>query len=382
MERSEASEKKKLTNRYFVIVTGVILAALVGLYLYWDLTLSHQVSTDDAYVAGNMNTITPQIDGSVTAVNYTNTNYVRQGDIVVTLDKTDAAIAFSQAKSSLANAVRDMRKLYALDSQYQADIAAAQIQSRQASEDYKRNLALAGKGAIAREGLEHARDSAIRSQSSLNAAIQAYNANRVLIMNTPLDRQPEVLQAAEQVKRAWLTLQRTDIRSPVTGYVAQRNVQVGETVTAARALMTVIPAGQMWVNANFKETQLTHVHVGQRATLTSDLYGESVVFHGEVKGINMGTGNAFSLLPAQNASGNWIKIVQRVPVEIVLDKDELRQHPLRIGLSMTTTINTDEKERAASPASAVPAYASDALVLDMSPINQQIAAIIKRNSQR
>ncbi len=386
MERSEASEKKKSRKKYFIVFLGVVLPVFIGLFFYWDLVLSRQVNTDDAYVTGNMNAVSSQVNGSVTTINYTDTEFVRKGDIVIGLDKTDSIIAFNQAKNNLANTVREMRKLYVLDSQYLANVNAAKIQAKQASEDYQRRQRLAASGVIAREDLEHAKDSVISSNAALDAAVQAYKANKTLIMNTSLAQQPQVLQAADNMKQAWLALQRTDIRSPVTGYVAQRNVQVGETITPAQPLMAVVPAQQMWVNANFKETQLTDVRIGQPVTLTSELYGDKVIFHGHVKGINMGTGNAFSLLPSQNASGNWIKVVQRVPVNVVLDENELSQHPLRIGLSMNATIDIGASQRNALPelstvVASSPAYVSDALVIDTTPVEMEIARIINLNGQ-
>jgi len=386
VERSEASEKKKSRKKYFIVFLGVVLPVFIGLFFYWDLVLSRQVNTDDAYVTGNMNAVSSQVNGSVTTINYTDTEFVRKGDIVIGLDKTDSIIAFNQAKNNLANTVREMRKLYVLDSQYLANVNAAKIQAKQASEDYQRRQRLAASGVIAREDLEHAKDSVISSNAALDAAVQAYKANKTLIMNTSLAQQPQVLQAADNMKQAWLALQRTDIRSPVTGYVAQRNVQVGETITPAQPLMAVVPAQQMWVNANFKETQLTDVRIGQPVTLTSELYGDKVIFHGHVKGINMGTGNAFSLLPSQNASGNWIKVVQRVPVNVVLDENELSQHPLRIGLSMNATIDIGASQRNALPelstvVASSPAYVSDALVIDTTPVEMEIARIINLNGQ-
>lgn len=386
MERSEASEKKKSRKKYFIVFLGIVLPVFIGLFFYWDLVLSRQVNTDDAYVTGNMNAVSSQVNGSVTTINYTDTEFVRKGDIVIGLDKTDSIIAFNQAKNNLANTVREMRKLYVLDSQYLANVNAAKIQAKQASEDYQRRQRLAASGVIAREDLEHAKDSVISSNAALDAAVQAYKANKTLIMNTSLAQQPQVLQAADNMKQAWLALQRTDIRSPVTGYVAQRNVQVGETITPAQPLMAVVPAQQMWVNANFKETQLTDVRIGQPVTLTSELYGDKVIFHGHVKGINMGTGNAFSLLPSQNASGNWIKVVQRVPVNVVLDENELSQHPLRIGLSMNATIDIGASHRKALPelstvVTSSPAYVSDALVIDTTPVEMEIARIINLNGQ-
>ena len=247
-------------------------------------------------------------------------------------------------------------------------------------------MPLAKQGVISKETLEHTKDTLISSKAALNAAIQAYKANKALVMNTPLNRQPQVIEAADATKEAWLALKRTDIKSPVTGYIAQRSVQVGETVSPGQSLMAVVPARQMWVNANFKETQLTDVRIGQSVNIISDLYGENVVFHGRVTGINMGTGNAFSLLPAQNATGNWIKIVQRVPVEVSLDPKELMEHPLRIGLSMTATIDTKNEDIAempelASTVTSMPAYTSKALVIDTSPIEKEISNIISHNGQ-
>lgn len=382
MTQSGVADKTTSRKKYFFIFFSLLFPVFIAAGLYDYFFLAGQVSTDDAYVSGNTISVSSQVGGSVTAVNYTDTDYVEQGTVLVSLDKTNSLLAFNKAKSQLANVVREMRKLYVLDSQYQANIAAARIQSQQAAEDYQRRERLAGQGIIAQEVLEHAKDSAISAKAALEAAVQAYNANKVLIKNTPLNLQPQVLQAADAVKQAWLDLQRTDIRSPVSGFVAQRTAQVGETIAPAQPLMAVIPAQQMWVKANFKETQLTHVRAGQPVTLTSDLYGSDVVFHGYVKGVTMGTGNAFSLLPSENASGNWIKVVQRVPVEVDLNAEEIRHHPLRIGLSMNATIETDQGKNAQpEDKAAIPAYRSDALVIDTQPVDALIRTIIDNNGQ-
>ena len=285
-----------------------------------------------------------------------------------------------------AYSIRKSGNRYLQDKQYSAEVASARIQYQQSLEDYNRRVPLAKQGVISKETLEHTKDTLISSKAALNAAIQAYKANKALVMNTPLNRQPQVVEAADATKEAWLALKRTDIKSPVTGYIAQRSVQVGETVSPGQSLMAVVSARQMWVNANFKETQLTDVRIGQSVNIISDLYGENVVFHGRVTGINMGTGNAFSLLPAQNATGNWIKIVQRVPVEVSLDPKELMEHPLRIGLSMTATIDTKNEDIAempelASTVTSMPAYTSKALVIDTSPIEKEISNIISHNGQ-
>ncbi|SAG78895.1 efflux pump membrane protein [Enterobacter hormaechei] len=387
MIQSGNSLKSISRKKCFIFFSCFLCVIFTIVFFYWYFVLSRQVSTDDAYVAGNIIGVSSQVGGSVTEINYTNTEYVRRGDILAKLDKTDSLIAFNQAKNNLANVVREIQKFYVLDAQYQANITEARIQYKLASDDYQRRVRLMGNGAISKQDLEHSKYSVLSAKASLDAAIQAYNANKVLIMNTPLERQPQVLQAADNMKQAWLALKRTDIRSPVSGYIAQRNVQVGESINPNQLLMAVVPSQQLWVKANFKETQLTNVHVGQKVILTSDLYGNSVIFHGFVKGITMGTGNAFSLLPAQNASGNWIKVVQRVPVEVVLNKEEIAKYPLRIGLSMNATIYTGEENNRHAPnistlTSSSPAYASDALVINSQPVDDLIANIIKINRQQ
>ncbi len=366
MEQINSNKKHSDRRKYFALLAVVLFIAFSGAYAYWSMELKDMISTDDAYVTGNADPISAQVSGSVTVVNHKDTNYVRQGDILVSLDKTDATIALNKAKNNLANIVRQTNKLYLQDKQYSAEVASARIQYQQSLEDYNRRVPLAKQGVISKEALEHTKDTLISSKAALNAAIQAYKANKALVMNTPLNRQPQVIEAADATKEAWLALKRTDIKSPVTGYIAQRSVQVGETVSPGQSLMAVVPARQMWVNANF--------------------YGENVVFHGRVTGINMGTGNAFSLLPAQNATGNWIKIVQRVPVEVSLDPKELMEHPLRIGLSMTATIDTKNEDIAempdlASTVTSMPAYTSKALVIDTSPIEKEISNIISHNGQ-
>ena len=355
MEQINSNKKHSNRRKYFSLLAVVLFIAFSGAYAYWSMELEDMISTDDAYVTGNADPISAQVSGSVTVVNHKDTNYVRQGDILVSLDKTDATIALNKAKNNLANIVRQTNKLYLQDKQYSAEVASARIQYQQSLEDYNRRVPLAKQGVISKETLEHTKDTLISSKAALNAAIQAYKANKALVMNTPLNRQPQV-------------------------------VEVGETVSPGQSLMAVVPARQMWVNANFKETQLTDVRIGQSVNIISDLYGENVVFHGRVTGINMGTGNAFSLLPAQNATGNWIKIVQRVPVEVSLDPKELMEHPLRIGLSMTATIDTKNEDIAempelASTVTSMPAYTSKALVIDTSPIEKEISNIISHNGQ-
>lgn len=220
------------------------------------------------------------------------------------------------------------------------------------------------------------------AQAALDVATQQYNANQAMLLNTSLENQPAVQQSATALRDAWLALQRTDIRSPINGYVSQRSVQVGSQISTSSALMAVVPDRQLWIDANFKETQLADVRIGQPAKIVSDIYGDDVVYHGKVVGLDMGTGSAFSLLPAQNATGNWIKVVQRLPVRVSIDPQDLAKHPLRIGLSTLVTVDTSDKQGAvlATSVRTTPAYQSNALELSLAPVNQVILAIISANA--
>jgi multidrug resistance protein A-like membrane protein len=365
-------------------LAAAIFILILGVAAWWYYVLHDRQSTDDAYVAGNVNPVTSQISGSVVTINHTDTERVRQGDVLVVLDKTDARQALEKAQSSLAYTVRQLRQLALQNAQNEANVRQSSIKYRQASDDFHRQNQLARQGLVAKEALEHARDTMNGSEAALDAATQQYKATQALLLDTPLAEQPQVRQAAEALREAWLTLQRTDIRSPVSGYIAQRDVQVGQTISPGQMLMSVVPENQMWINANFKETQLDAVRIGQPVSVVSDLYGSDVVYRGKVLGVNMGTGGAFSLLPAQNASGNWIKVIQRVPVRISLDPETLRQHPLRIGLSVTATVmldNNPQQPAGALPTAVVqkPALQSDALVIDTQPADDLIADIIARN---
>ncbi len=360
----------------------VIVIAAMASATWWYFNSRNVQSTDDAYVMGNQVTISSQVNGSVVSVNYTNTDLVQQGDVLVNLDDTDANLNFKKVKNKLAETVRKTKQIYVNDAQYNANIAQAKIAYQQAQADYQRRTQLMGAGAFSKEDLQHARNAVSSSKAALDVAIEQYRSNRTLIQNSTLEQQPAILLAAEQMREAWLALQRTKIRSPVTGYVAQRNVQVGETLSAGQALLSIVPADQLWIDANFKETQLSGVRIGQKVSVVSDLYGSNVVFNGVVEGIDMGTGGAFSVLPAQNATGNWIKVVQRLPVRITLDAEQLKAYPLRIGLSTTVTLreNNTNGPALSTTQRQKPAYQSQALVLDTSSIDQEIQDIIKANA--
>ncbi|GAB7216356.1 multidrug efflux MFS transporter periplasmic adaptor subunit EmrA [Dickeya oryzae] len=302
--------------------------------------------------------------------------------MLIELDPTDSEQAFERAQTTLANSVRQVHQQMINVRQYKANIELQQITLDQAISDLNRREALGRANAIGREDLQHARDQVSSAKASLEATKQQYAAAQALVLNTPLEQQPAIAQAATDLRNAWLALKRTNIVSPVDGYVSRRSVQLGARITPSSSLMAVVPAAPLWVDANFKETQLANMRIGQPATVTSDLYGDNVVYKGKVVGLDMGTGSAFSLLPAQNATGNWIKVVQRLPVRIELDPKQLADNPLRIGLSMLVSVDTANTDgRVLSDASrTTPAYQSDALDLDLTPVNQMIDQIISANA--
>jgi membrane fusion protein (multidrug efflux system) len=275
----------------------------------------------------------------VVAIGADDTQFVKAGQPLVRLDQADARVALDQAEAQLARTVRDVRNLFATTSQLQAAVQLRETDLSGAQNDLARRQRLGSSGAVSAEELQHSTDAVKAAQAGLLAAQQQLAANRAHIDGTTLKDHPQVRDAAAAVRNAYLTLARTELPAPVSGFVARRNVQLGQRVGPGAALMAVVPLDQVWVDANFKEPQLARMRVGQPVTLTADLYGGRVVFHGTVAGFGAGTGAAFALLPAQNATGNWIKIVQRVPVRIALDSREIAAHPLQIGLSMKADVD-------------------------------------------
>lgn len=332
------SRRKKL-------ITGVLGAfALAGIAygVYWATIAQYVEYTDNAYVNGDAVQITPQVAGTVTMIGADDTQFVNAGQVLVQLDQADAEVALQRAESQLARAVRSVRNLYASSAQQQAGLQARESDLARAEQDVARRERLASSGAISKEEVQHARDAVLVAQSALAAARQQAVATSALVDRTTIDNHPEVQSAAAAVKDAWLAHARTALPAPVSGFVAKRGVQLGQRVSPGAPLMAIIPLDKVWVDANFKEPQLAGIRIGQPATLKADVYGGKVEYHGHVTGIGAGTGGAFALLPAQNASGNWIKIVQRVPVRIELDARELAAHPLQIGLSMQVDIDTHD----------------------------------------
>ncbi|HHL2561747.1 TPA: multidrug efflux MFS transporter periplasmic adaptor subunit EmrA [Yersinia enterocolitica] len=378
----QPQNKKKQRKRVLLLLTGIFIIIGVAYLIYWFLVLRHHQETDNAYVSGNQVQIMSQVPGSVVSVNFENTDLVKSGDVLLTLDPTDAEQAYEQAKTALANTVRQTHQLIINSKQYQANIALKKTELSKAQNDLKRRVVLGSVDAIGREELQHARDAVDAAQASLDVAIAQYNGNQALVLNTPLEKQPAVEQAAAKLRDAWLALQRTKVVSPITGFVSRRSVQVGAEIANGAPLMAVIPANEMWIDANFKETQLANMRIGQPATVVTDFYGDDVVFQGKVVGLDMGTGSAFSLLPAQNATGNWIKVVQRLPVRIELDAKQLAEHPLRIGLSTTVRVDTADIDGQvlAQNVRKEPAFVTNALSLDLAPVNQMISDIVHANA--
>ncbi|MBN3814911.1 EmrA/EmrK family multidrug efflux transporter periplasmic adaptor subunit, partial [Paraburkholderia sp. Ac-20347] len=321
-------------KRMMTLLVLVIVIAAIAYGLYYFLVARFSESTDDAYVNGNVVQITPQVTGTVVSVNADDTQTVKIGDPLVVLDPADSRIALQQAEANLGQTVRQVRGLFADDSQYEAQVAVRQADLSRAQDDLRRRMQVAQTGAVSQEEISHARDAARSAQAALEAAQQQLVANQALTANTTIANHPNVMAAAAKVRDAYLTNARNTLPAPVTGYVAKRSVQVGQRVSPGTPLMSVVPLNSLWIDANFKEVQLKHMRIGQPVEMTADVYGSSVVYHGKVVGFSAGTGSAFSLLPAQNATGNWIKVVQRLPVRISLDPEDLQKHPLRIGLSM------------------------------------------------
>ena len=382
--------KKALTTLAIVVV----LAALGWAGYEW-LVASHYEDTDNAYVEGNVIQVTPQISGTVIAITADNTDFVRAGQPLVKFDPTDAKVALQQAEANLAQMVRQVRTLYANNGTLQAqiklreaDVVKAQSDVSRAKDDLNRRQLLAGNGAVSKEEIEHARtqlavaQSAVAAaQASVVAAREQLASNQSMTAGTTIEQHPLVQEAAAKVREAYLATQRATMPAPVNGYVARRTVQLGQRVAAGTPLMSIVPLSQVWVDANFKEVQLRNIRIGQPVTLTADLYGSKVDYKGHVMGLGAGTGSAFALLPAQNATGNWIKVVQRVPVRIALDPQQLKAHPLRVGLSMEATVDVthkDGKTLADVPATTAPAQTQVYSALDEGA-NADVRRVIAEN---
>ena len=350
---SAAASPRNTRKKALVILASVVAisAAIWGVY-EWRVA-SHYESTDNAYVQGNLIQITPQMGGTVVAILADDTDFVKAGQPLVKLDPADAKVALDQAESNLAQVVRQVRTLYANNGNFDAqirlresDVVKAQTEIARATDDLNRRQGLAANGAVSKEELNHAltqlsngKSALIAAQAGVTAAKQQLRSNQAMTEGVSIEKHPSVMTAAAKVREAWIATQRAELPAPVDGYVARRTVQLGQRVAAGTPMMAIVPLNQVWVDANFKEPQLRHIRIGQPVKLVADVYGSKVSYDGVVSGMGVGTGAAFALLPAQNATGNWIKVVQRVPVRVTLDAEQLIKNPLRIGLSMEAEVD-------------------------------------------
>ncbi|KAB0549207.1 HlyD family efflux transporter periplasmic adaptor subunit [Pseudomonas argentinensis] len=345
--QANAANPNSGKRKRLLIGLGIIVVLCsAAIFAYHELYGRFYEETDDAYVGGNLVQITPQITGTVTRIAVDDGDYVEAGQPLVWLDPADTQVAQQSAEANLARTVRQVRGLYSNVDSYKAQVASRKIDVQRAKADYQRRVTLASKGAISREELAHAQDTLNSAQSALTSAQQQLDTNQALVDDTVIASHPDVKSAAAQLRQAFLNNARSTLVAPVSGYVARRSVQVGSRIQPGTALMAVVPLHEVWIDANFKETQLREMRIGQPVTVEADLYGDDVTYQGHVESLGVGTGSAFSLLPAQNASGNWIKIVQRLPVRIRLDDEALDKHPLRIGLSTTVTVDLHDQSGA------------------------------------
>jgi membrane fusion protein (multidrug efflux system) len=370
-------------RRSLLALAAVVVVGALAYAIYWFVFVRHYESTDDAYVASDIVQITSEIAGTVLGVQVDDTQTVRRGDLLLRLDPADARIALGAAEAELAQAVRRVRGLYSQADQLRAQIAERSTELQQAQEDYARRQGLASDGAVSGEELAHSRDAIARVRAALEAAHQQLDTTLARIEGTTIATHPEVLAASAKYRDAALALRRTTIVAPVGGVIAKRGVQVGQRVAAGAPLMALVRLDDVWVDANFKEGQLKNVRIGQPVTVRSDLYGSDVEYHGKVVGVSAGSGSAFALLPSQNASGNWIKVVQRLPVRIALDGKDLEQHPLRVGLSMRAKIDVQDSSGplVAMQVRNLPPVAAQTDEVD-SALDARVAEIIQLNSSK
>ncbi|MBA5709097.1 efflux RND transporter periplasmic adaptor subunit [Pseudomonas fulva] len=371
-------------KRKFWLIGLLVLLILGGLgtWAWYSLVGRWYESTDDAYVNGNVVEITPLVTGTVTSIGADDGDLVHAGQVLLQFDPADSQVALQSAQANLARTVRQVRGLYSNVDSLKAQLQTRQAELRKAQQDFNRRKVLAESGAIAGEELSHARDDLSVAQAAVNSARQQLSTSAALVDDTVVASHPEVMAAAADLRQAYLAHARTTLVAPVTGYVAKRSVQLGQRLQPGTATMAVIPLDQVWIDANFKETQLRQMRIGQPVEITADLYGSDVTYSGTVDSLGAGTGSAFALLPAQNATGNWIKIVQRVPVRIHLNPDQLKDHPLRIGLS--TVVDVDLHDQSGPALAQQPpqqaSYTTDVYDRQLVEADKLIEQLIRDNS--
>jgi membrane fusion protein, multidrug efflux system len=376
-QQTQGERRKKWL---LLLTLGLIVAGLVAV-AWWFVFARNYRDTDDAYVAGDIANVMPQVSGTVVSIGADETDLVQVGQELIRLDATDARIALQDAEQQLARAVRQTGTVFANRDQLSAVVSQRRSDLARAQADYDRRKDLAATGAVSTEELGHARDALNAAHDALTAAQKNLAAGVALVGHTSVAENPDVRTAATQVEKAWLAMQRTSVHAPVSGYVAKRSVQLGDHIVPGAPLMTIVPLERLRVEANFKEVQLDRMRIGQPVKVISDLYGGHVEYHGTVVGLGMGTGAAFALLPAQNATGNWIKVVQRVPVRIALKPEELTAHPLRIGLStrVSVDVSDDSGQQLARSAPQQPVLSTGAYDVDRAEVSARIAQIIREN---
>jgi membrane fusion protein (multidrug efflux system) len=381
-EASGAPPPKRSRGFLLRLVAVVIALAAAGWGVWYFIDGRWDQSTDDAYVSGNVVQVTPQVPGTVISIGADDGDLVHAGDVLVELDPSDAEVALAGAKANLAYTVRKVRGLYSTVRGAKAEVAARQTALRKARADYDRRAVLASSGAISREELAHASDALTSAQSNLGAARGKYQSSQSLVDATVVTSHPEVQAASARVRAAFLDEVRATLLAPVDGYVAKRQVQVGQRVSPGAALMAVVPLNEVWVDANFKETQLTDMRIGQKVDIESDVYGGAVTYKGRIQELGVGTGSAFSLLPAQNATGNWIKIVQRIPVRVTFEEQQqLKQHPLRLGMSVAVTVDLHDRSgpTLAETSPTQPVFRTDIYRQQLLKADAVIAHIVRMN---
>lgn len=376
----DLSHKKKRNRILLKITLGLLLAALATI-IYWYLFIRLHESTDDAYIGGNAVNLMSAQNGTVTAVYADNTDFVKEGQVLLELDPTLYQLIFDKAQVELALATRQVKQLFEAVKQRKADVALKEADLKRAQQDFNSRNALRNTQAISIEDFNHAQANLNVAQASLNLTKHELNSAIAALGMMPIETHPRIENAKIALKEAYVNLKRCKILAPVSGYIAQRRIQVGEWITPTRALLSIIPLEQIWVDANFKETELSDIRIGQPATIESDMYGSSLLFHGKVAGITAGTGSVFSLIPPQNATGNWIKIVQRVPVRIALNPNEVKKNPLVLGLSAYVIIDTSNQagERLATRSVDEPKLTTSVYQVPMEPVEALIQSIIQSN---
>jgi membrane fusion protein (multidrug efflux system) len=362
-------------RRGLLILTAVVLVAGAVWLAWWYLHARWFVATEDAYAGATVVQVTAEAGGTVRSVHPRETEAVTAGQTLIEFDPADARLALDAAVADLGATVRQVRGSYPQTGRLQAQIAARETDLAKARDDLRRRQSIAAGGAVSAEELAHAREVVAGAEAALRAAREELNAALAQTGGIEASRHPLVMRAATRVREAALALDRMQVTAPVSGVVARKGVQLGQRVAAGTPLLAIVQLDDVWVDANFKEVQLRRMRIGQRVELEADLYGDDIVYHGRIRGFSPGTGAAFALLPAQNASGNWIKIVQRVPVRIELDPKELAEHPLRVGLSMHVTVDLHDQS---GPMLAAPTTTAAATMASRPERDEQVEAMIVR----